>query len=272
MASRELLVLAERLGLVRSLSADNAGAFPHAAGSPSSRRESCRREGSPAAAWRKSASPAARKGSPGAKASTPSPSSSFQMTMSSRFSESSKGWNREFSEQDPPSMAILAAMRGIAHEERESHALELSNESMRLENKFHGGVSQDSLLQRSQSVAVLEAHVARLLAVERSALAHRMQAPFTTAHLAVPPDHHDEVLGVIEHAVDDLARAHKDKAVIGYTHKAKVPLSHLRDGGLRIRNKSERCGEMRSVVMDARDSLADLSRALTRRHQQASFV
>ena len=162
----------------------------HAAG----KRESARIGGSPASSGtgtRLTGSPKGR--SPGGKRNAASSSTSFEKEMTLRYSGLDQSMPRVLSADDPVSMSILDTMRMVSKEERLSHELELENASLRLQNKFHGGVAPDVLAQRKETLTQMEAHLRQLVKVPRDTLATRLLEPFARPHLSLPAKDHDEV-------------------------------------------------------------------------------
>lgn len=86
---------------------------------------------------------------------------------------------------------ILDVMEQVSLEGRQLHTLQLEAAGRELENRYARHTDGETLRDRARDVGALREQLGAILAMDRNELTSRIQVPFASPHLAMPPEFHE---------------------------------------------------------------------------------
>ncbi|KAJ1471849.1 hypothetical protein T484DRAFT_2025934 [Baffinella frigidus] len=150
---------------------------------------------------------------------------------------------------------ILDVMEQVSLEGRQLHTLQLEAAGRELENRYARHTDGETLRDRARDVGALREQLGAILAMDRNELTSRIQVPFASPHLAMPPEFHEDVAAVVEAASRDIASVKEHEALCKWLHSASIPDQDLKALASVREQELQRSHRVLHSVLKAREAM-----------------
>mmetsp|Transcript_46551 Transcript_46551/g.113363 ORF Transcript_46551/g.113363 Transcript_46551/m.113363 type:complete len:200 (+) Transcript_46551:34-633(+) len=154
--------------------------------------------------------------------------------------------------------AALRTMDSISKAEDEARELELEAEGRRLQGKYGDQAGLDPLSKRTAATRGLSEHLKRVLALDGTELARRVEAPFQQEHLCMERTLHGRMVEVVEGAYGEVCSANQGLELADWCRGARVPLPQLIKIQKAYAAELARCEGAKSSILASANAMRQL--------------